>query len=121
MSQWAPSKMGVPAKNLGTLSGPHEVMAPEALMEMWSLSRTHLSSSLNAHTATIIDPSTGCCASQQLGYGKSRARSQDLEGSGRLRLDIESYGEATSRRESQSIELEGSIRKTAPQSLAATS
>ena len=73
-------------------------MAPEALMEMWSLSRTHLSSSLNAHTATIIDPSTGCCASQQLGYGKSRARSQDLEGSGRLRLDIESYGSATLRR-----------------------
>ena len=40
VSQWAPSKMGVPAQNLGSLSGPHEEMAPEARMEMWSLSRT---------------------------------------------------------------------------------
>ena len=71
-------------------------MAPEALMEMWSLLQdTPLFVSQRSNRKTIIDPTTRCCASQQLGYGKSRARSQDLEGSGRLRLDIESYGSAT--------------------------
>ena len=93
VSRWAPSKMGVTRWNLGTLSGPHGEMTLKAPMEMWSNSRTPpFSLSLNGPTAQKDDPRAGRCAIDQLGYWKSRARSPDLEGSGKLRLDIESRG-----------------------------
>ena len=56
--------MGVTAKNLGTLSGPHEEMASEAQMEMWSLPRTQLSSSLNQPTPTENRSGTVCRAAK---------------------------------------------------------
>ena len=94
LSTWAPSTMGATASSLGPLTGPKEEMAPEALMEGWSnISRTKsLASHLTSPPAPRTDPGTRRCSAQRLDNGKSRARSPDIEGSERLRLDIDFYG-----------------------------
>ena len=100
MSPWAPSMMGVTNKSLGPLPGPKEEMALKALMEGWSrYSRTpRLASHLTSPPARKTDPGTGLRSAHQLGNGKSRARCQNLERSGRLRLDIDFYGRRQARR-----------------------
>ncbi len=94
LSPLAPSTMGVSSKRLGPLTGPNEEMAHEALMEGWSRKpRTYsFASHLSSSTAPHTDPATGRRAVQPLGSGKSRARFPDIEGPGRLRLDIDFYG-----------------------------
>ncbi len=86
--------MGVTDKSLGPLPGPKEEMALKALMEGWSrYSRTpRLASHLTSPPARKTDPGPGLRSAHQLGNGKSRARCQNLERSGRLRLDIDFYG-----------------------------
>ncbi len=94
LSSCAPSSMGVTDISLGPLPGPKEEMAHEALMEGWSQhTRTHtLTSHLTSSPATGTDPRTGRRLADPLGRGIARARSQDLERSGKLRLDIDFYG-----------------------------